>query len=73
MSNISPQGPTIFATFSKIRSSSMDFSENAGYQGACYLLDSTSELIDQDSVYMNNKASQGGVTFAINDSKFNHT
>ena len=42
--NITPQGPTIFATFSEIISIMMTFVDNKGYQGACYQLDSTTKL-----------------------------
>ena len=73
MHNITPQGPTIFATFSEIISFKMTFVDNKGYQGACYQLDSTTTLVDFDSAYIKNKATQGGVIFAINDSEFNFT
>ena len=51
----------------------MTFVDNKGYQGACYQLDSTTTLEDFDSAYIKNKATQGGVIFAINDSEFNFT
>lgn len=48
----------------------MYFVNNGGDQGACYLLDSNSVLTDNDSVYHANRAMQGGVVYAINDSRF---
>ena len=48
----------------------MNFFANKGYQGACYQLDSNTVLTDDQSIYYQNKAVQGGVTFAINDSIF---
>ena len=49
----------------------MNFIRNKGNQGACFQIDSFSTLTDTDSVYSENTANQGGVIFAINDSRFN--
>ena len=51
----------------------MNFLENRGNQGACFSLNSFTELIDSDSTYLKNYAYQGGVIFAIGDSKFSFT
>lgn len=48
----------------------MVFEQNIGYQGGVYQLDSWTNLDDKNSVYRKNKATQGGVVFAINDSQF---
>ena len=46
----------------------MVFAGNTGLEGACYNLDSNSNLVDLSSTYIENIAVKAGVVFAINDS-----
>ena len=56
INNSAPLGSTIFATFSEVVSQRMYFLHNLGRQGGAYLLDSTSSLLDTDTIYESNKA-----------------
>ena len=56
INNSAPLGSTIFVTFSDVVSMRMYFIDNEGLQGGAYLLDSTSSLLDNDSIYERNSA-----------------
>jgi hypothetical protein len=48
----------------------MQFRLNKGLNGACFQIDSNSEWTDNNSKYIKNRSTLGGVVYAINDSKF---
>lgn len=70
VNNVTPYGTTIASLNSELGLKRMHFRGNSGFKGGVFLLDSSSVLKDEDSVYEANEANQGGVIYVINESEF---